>query len=124
MELKDEDFRFEWFSGTGKGGQHRNKHQNCCRCIHEPTGITATGQSSRSRESNRATALSTCRARVVAHFHVDKERFLAGNERIRTYHEPDNRVTDHASGFTDTYQNVIIKGDIDSMVEARAKAVR
>ena len=124
MELKDEDFRFEWFSGTGKGGQHRNKHQNCCRCIHEPTGIQANGTNSRSRDENKRVALNTCKSRVVAHFHVDKERFLAGNERIRTYHEPDNRVTDHASGFTDTYQNVIIKGDIDSMVEARAKAIR
>ena len=29
----------------------------------------------------------------------DKERNLAGTERIRTYHEPDNRVVDHASDF-------------------------
>jgi protein subunit release factor A len=49
---------------------------------------------------------------------------LAGNERIRTYHEPDNRVVDHISGFTDTYTNVIGKTYIDEMVEARAKASR
>jgi peptide chain release factor 1 len=69
-------------------------------------------------------ALKVCKSRVAAHFHKDKERFLAGTERIRTYHEPDNRVTDHASGLTDTYTNVIIKGDISGMIEARAKAVR
>ena len=119
-----DQFRFEWFSGTGKGGQHRNKHQNCCRCIHEPTGITANGTNSRSREDNRAAAYATCRSRVMAHFHVDKERNQAGTERIRTYHEPDNRVVDHASGYTDTYTNVIVKGNADAVIAARAKAVR
>lgn len=124
MVITEDQFRFEWFSGTGKGGQHRNKHQNCCRCIHEPTGITANGTNSRSREDNRLAAYNTCRSRVVAHFHEDKERFLAGTERIRTYHEPDNRVVDHASSTVDSYTNVIVKGDIEGMITARAKAVR
>lgn len=124
MEIAVEQFRFEWYSGTGKGGQHRNKHQNCCRCIHEPTGIVANGTSSRSREDNKQSAYNVCRARVAAHFHKDKERYLAGEERVRTYHEPDNRVVDHASGHTDTYQNVVVKGYIDEMVAERAKAVR
>jgi peptide chain release factor 1 len=124
MKVTEDQFRFEWYSGTGKGGQHRNKHQNCCRCIHEPTGITANGTSSRSREDNKRNAYIVCRSRVERSFHKDKERYLAGSERIRTYHEPDNRVVDHASGLVDTYQNVVEKGYIDDMVEARAKAVR
>ena len=61
---------------------------------------------------------------MQAHFHEDTERYQAGSERIRTYHEPDNRVTDHASGHTDTYTNVVLKNYIDEMVEARAKSVR
>lgn len=124
MKVTEDQFRYEWFSGTGGGGQHRNKHQNCCRCIHEPTGIIATGQTSRSRADNKKVAYVTCLSRVVAKFTKDKERFLAGTERIRTYHEPDNRVTDHASGLQDTYTNVVIKGEMESMIEARAKATR
>ena len=124
MKLTEDQFRYEWYSGTGKGGQHRNKHQNCCRCIHEPTGITANGTASRSREDNRAAAFNTCRSRVVAHFHRDTPRFQAGSERIRTYHEPDNRVTDHASGYQDSWTNVIVKGDIEPVLMARARAVR
>lgn len=124
MKITDEQFKYEWYSGTGKGGQHRNKHQNCCRCIHEPTGIQANGTGSRSREDNKRSAHAVCLARVMAHFHKDTERFQAGTERIRTYHEPDNRVLDHASGLTDTYTNVIIKGNIDEMVIARARVVR
>ena len=124
MIITEEQFRFEWFSGTGKGGQHRNKHQNCCRCIHEPTGISANGTNSRSREDNKLAAYNTCRSRVAAHFYKDKERNLAGNERIRTYHEPDNRVVDHASGYVDSYTNVVIKGNMEDVVNARAKVVR
>lgn len=124
MKVTEDQFRFEWYSGTGSGGQHRNKHQNCCRCIHEPTGITANGSTSRSREENKRSALATCRARVEASFHTDTERFQAGHERIRTYHECDNRVVDHASGYIDTYQNVIDKNNIEEMIAARARAVR
>jgi protein subunit release factor A len=69
-------------------------------------------------------ALNTCRSRVVAHIHRDIPRFQAGSERIRTYHEPDNRVTDHASGYQDSWTNVIVKGDIDPVLMARARAVR
>ena len=124
MRLTEDQFRFEWFSGTGKGGQHRNKHQNCCRCIHEPTGITANGTNSRSREDNRTAALSVCRSRVMAHYHQDTPRWQAGDERIRTYHEPDNRVVDHASDLADSWTNVIIKGNIEPVMLARARTVR
>jgi protein subunit release factor A len=124
MKVTEDQFRFEWFSGTGKGGQHRNKHQNCCRCIHEPTGIQANGTGSRSREDNKRSAYLTCLSRIQAHFHVDKLRNQAGSERIRTYHESDNRVTDHASGHVDTYQNIINKDNLADMIEARARAVR
>lgn len=47
----DDDFKVEWFSGTGAGGQHRNKAQNSCRVIHIPSGLSETRQS-RSRNSN------------------------------------------------------------------------
>ena len=122
MKINDSDFRFEWYSGTGKGGQHRNKHMNCCRCIHTPTGITANGTGSRSREDNKRNSLAVCKARIVAHFHKDIERFKASDERIRTYHEPDNRVVDHASGMTDTYKNVVEDKNIASMIKARKLA--
>lgn len=116
------EFEIQWFSGTGKGGQHRNKHQNCCRVIHTATGITAVGQRSRSRDDNLRDAIGVCRARVQAHFHQDTDRYRATNERVRTYHEADNRVTDHASGVTRSYKDVVEKCNIGDLVEARLKA--
>jgi len=46
------DFQIEFFSGTGAGGQHRNKHQNCVRLYHPASGARATGQSHRNRQAN------------------------------------------------------------------------
>ena len=51
LRRDDGDFRIEWFSGSGAGGQHRNKHQNSCRMIHVPTGLTEARQG-RHREAN------------------------------------------------------------------------
>lgn len=47
----------EWYSGTGSGGQHRNKHQNSVRLTHIPTGCVRTAQT-RSRENSYNEALS------------------------------------------------------------------
>lgn len=52
FSITKDDFIIHWFSGTGSGGQHRNKHQNCCRLQHPESGASSTGQSSRSREDN------------------------------------------------------------------------
>lgn len=50
-KISDKDFRVEWFSGTGNGGQHRNRHRNSCRLIHEPTGLMESRQG-RKRDGN------------------------------------------------------------------------
>jgi len=53
------DFNVEYFSGTGAGGQHRNKHQNCVRLRHNDSGVTTTGQSNRDRQTNLKEAFSS-----------------------------------------------------------------
>ena len=39
FSLTKNDFIVTYYSGTGAGGQHRNKHQNCVRIKHKETGI-------------------------------------------------------------------------------------
>jgi peptide chain release factor 1 len=56
FSLTKKDFEIQWFSGSGGGGQHRNKHQNCCRLRHPASGARAIGQRSRSRKDNLASA--------------------------------------------------------------------
>jgi protein subunit release factor B len=52
IRITRKDLRIEWFSGTGAGGQYRNKHQNCVRIRHLASGAMATGQSYRERPAN------------------------------------------------------------------------
>ena len=52
FSITKKDFVIKYFSGTGAGGQHRNKHQNCVRMTHKDSNISSTGQSNRSREAN------------------------------------------------------------------------
>ena len=61
--FSDKDFKIEWFSGKGKGGQHRNKHQNCCRVIHVPTGMREARQG-RVREHNLDQAMAALKAKL------------------------------------------------------------
>lgn len=69
--LTKKDLEVTWFSGSGAGGQHRNKHDNCCRIRHPETGIIAVGQSHKERRSNQKEALES----LVAHYKF--KNFLA-----------------------------------------------
>lgn len=59
FSITKKDFYVEYFSGTGAGGQHRNKHQNCVRLHHLESRAIGTGQSSRKRSSNMREAISS-----------------------------------------------------------------
>jgi len=48
--------RIEITTGSGPGGQHRNKTQNAVRLIHEPSGVVTTASERRSLEANRQAA--------------------------------------------------------------------
>lgn len=92
------DFEVQWFSGTGKGGQHRNKHQNCCRIIHRETGLKATGQRSRERRKNLEDAFRSLAQKLIALDSVPEAR-RSTNEVVRTYHFERGEVIDNASGM-------------------------
>jgi len=58
FSITKKDFKIEHFSGTGKGGQYRNKHQNCVRLHHPESSVIVTGQSNRERKANLREALA------------------------------------------------------------------
>jgi len=52
FSVTKKDLVIEYFSGTGAGGQYRNKHQNSCRCKHPPSGAIGICQDQRSKTQN------------------------------------------------------------------------
>jgi peptide chain release factor 1 len=95
------DFKIDWFSGTGPGGQNRNKVQACVRITHLPSGLGATGQRDRSRTANFRSAFYDLGAKlktwIEAQIRKQAPEAVKVTETIRTYHYADNRVVDHAS---------------------------
>ena len=124
LHLTRKDFRLDWFSGKGGGGQHRNKHQNCCRIVHIETGITATGQTERDRPSNQAKAFKELVKRLVAYYTaLDEIPREISNTVIRNYHAERNEVLDKASGLKRPYKDVVLGGNLGEMIEARISAL-
>ena len=119
LHLTKKDFKLEWYSGSGAGGQHRNKHQNCCRITHIETGLTANGTSSRSRVTNQREAFQELARKVLLWHNTGRDRPEPSNEVIRNYHAPRNEVKDMASGLKQPYKKVVLDGDLSDMVEAR-----
>lgn len=52
FSVTKKDLEITFFSGTGPGGQNRNKVQNCVRMRHPESGASSTGQSNRDRQAN------------------------------------------------------------------------
>lgn len=58
FSVTKKDLEIDYFSGTGAGGQYRNKHQNCVRIRHKESGAIVTGQSHRERSGNIKEAMN------------------------------------------------------------------
>lgn len=120
FSTRKKDFKIDWFSGTGAGGQHRNKHQNCCRLTHKDSGITTQCTEFKERKSNLKKAFHKI-VPLLIDFYVAKDKHMVydlNSNVVRTYNEPDNRVKDHETGLVRRYPDVI-DGDIDEFIMER-----
>lgn len=103
-----QDFDICWFSGSGAGGQNRNKKMACCRITHISTGIVRSAQT-RSRENSYRLAMAALieeldrLAAATDHAEVNdaRKRQLGSGERgdkRRTLRFQNDLATDHVSG--------------------------
>lgn len=56
MSITSKDCRWDYYSGTGKGGQNRNHHCKCVRCFHDPSGAMGKSEDERSLDQNKKIA--------------------------------------------------------------------
>lgn len=122
--IDEADLQHRWFSGTGAGGQHRNKHQNSIELTHVPTGISRTAQT-RSRENSMKVArdaLEEAVAALAASEHgaavndVRSAQIGVGmrSDRRRTYRFQEDRVLDHLTGRS-ARAAAFMRGRIDAL---------
>lgn len=60
LGLTKKDFRFDFYRGSGKGGQKRNKTSNYARCTHPASGAVGQGEEGRSQIHNKRIAFERC----------------------------------------------------------------
>lgn len=122
LHLTKKDFKIEWFSGTGKGGQHRNKHQNCCRIIHNESGLRSQSAEARDRITNQRLAFNRLAKMLIDHYFPkkDKKRHRA-KDVIRIYNSVRNDVIDVESKIHSTFG--LVSNDLSLMIESRKKAL-
>ena len=126
VETVADEFRVEYYSGTGAGGQHRNRHPNSCRIFHVPTGIMKSAQM-RSRENSYRLAMEAMRKELAGR--ADSERAAMANgvrrmqvgsgersDKKRTYRFQEDRVVDHVSGKSTTCCKVM-SGMLDLLAQ-------
>jgi protein subunit release factor A len=120
----EQDLSLSWFSGTGKGGQNRNKVQSCCRLTHVPSGITITAQT-RSRENSYKQARTELEQKLYQihcsefqqKISADKRTQVGSGQRgdkIRTYRLQHDDITDHRTGKSINCRE-LSKGMIDKL---------
>ncbi|MGO5212154.1 peptide chain release factor 1 [Olsenella umbonata] len=135
IEIKDEDLRIDTYCASGPGGQGVNTTYSAVRITHLPTNTVVQSQDQRSQIQNRAVCMEMLRARLYQ-MELEKQQAEQGAERmsqighgnrsekIRTYNQPQDRVTDHRIGFNSTYTGVLQGDKLSEVIEALAAAER
>ena len=129
VSIDPNDLRVDVFRSSGPGGQSVNTTDSAVRITHLPTGVVVSCQNEKSQLQNREAALRVLRARL--HQMAMDERRAADNdarssqvrtvdrsERIRTYNYPENRISDHRTGYKSHHLDAVLDGDLDPVVQS------
>jgi peptide chain release factor 1 len=128
IDIPASDIRIDTMRSSGAGGQHVNTTDSAVRITHLPTGIVVTS-SEKSQHQNRANAMAVLRARLyeAERHRADAERAAdrkaqvgSGDrsERLRTYHFPQGRITEHRINMTVYALPQVLAGDLNGFIDA------
>jgi protein subunit release factor A len=108
-DLSWDDVDIDVYSGSGPGGQHRNKTEQCARLAHRPSGLVVVATASRSQRQNIQAAFAELRRRLgaAATEAAESDRNRARRTQIATGERPQKQwtwndqraeVVDHSTG--------------------------
>ncbi|TSD65593.1 peptide chain release factor 1 [Aeromicrobium piscarium] len=133
VEINDNDLRIDVFRSSGPGGQSVNTTDSAVRITHLPTGIVVSMQNEKSQLQNKEQALRVLRSRLLdaAQAAADAEaadvrksqvRTVDRSERVRTYNFPENRISDHRTGYKSYNLDQVMDGALDGVIASLVEA--
>ncbi|MEZ5159090.1 MAG: peptide chain release factor 1 [Candidatus Nanopelagicales bacterium] len=129
ITIDPNDLRIDVYRSSGPGGQSVNTTDSAVRITHVPTGVVVSCQNEKSQLQNKEQAMRILRARLVALAEEEKEaeasatrkeqvRTVDRSERIRTYNFPENRLSDHRTGFKAYNLEAVLAGELDPVIQS------
>ncbi|MFH8379688.1 peptide chain release factor 1 [Kitasatospora sp. NPDC018058] len=129
VEILANDLRIDVYRSSGPGGQSVNTTDSAVRITHLPTGIVASCQNEKSQLQNKEQAMRILRSRLLAAAQEEAEREASDarrsqvrtvdrSERIRTYNYPENRISDHRTGFKAYNLDQVLDGDLNAVIQS------
>jgi len=119
--MKNDEIKIERITGSGPGGQHRNKTASCVRVTHLATGIQVTidgrNQHHNLRQAKKLLAKRLVEAKEATAAEERKARrdhAIKNGAVIRTYDYKRKIVKDHRSGKTAPLKDVL-NGYLDDL---------
>jgi peptide chain release factor 1 len=133
VTIDPNDLKIDVFRSSGPGGQSVNTTDSAVRITHLPTGIVVSMQNEKSQLQNREAGLRVLRARLLAAQQEAAEaeasaarrsqvRSVDRSERIRTYNYPENRISDHRTGYKAYNLDQVLDGALEPIVRSAIEA--
>ncbi|WP_300682428.1 peptide chain release factor 1 [Nocardioides sp.] len=133
VEIHDNDLRIDVYRSSGPGGQSVNTTDSAVRITHLPTGIVASCQNEKSQLQNKEQAMRILRSRLLAAAEEEAAaaasdarrsqiRTVDRSERIRTYNYPENRISDHRTGYKAYNLDQVLDGDLGPVLDSAVEA--
>ncbi|MCW2857566.1 MAG: prfA [Marmoricola sp.] len=133
VSINENDLRIDVFRSSGPGGQSVNTTDSAVRITHLPTGIVVSCQNEKSQLQNKDSAMRILRARLLAAAEEQANaeasdarrsqvRTVDRSERIRTYNYPENRISDHRTGYKAYNLDQVLDGALEPVIESCVQA--
>ena len=133
VELHDNDLKIDVYRSSGPGGQSVNTTDSAVRITHLPTGTVVSCQNEKSQLQNKESAMRVLRARLLqiardeaaaaaSDARRSQVRTVDRSERIRTYNFPENRISDHRTGYKAHNLDTVLDGELGPVIGSAVTA--